>query len=91
MVLEVAGRSAEERFGPAMFVQTRSAKTGIRLLVVMSEIEAVLDERGAKERVVANAIAPHPGIEKRKGKNKSQEQKALGIAVAKSRRRFRVL
>jgi hypothetical protein len=37
----------------------------------------VLDEQSAAERVIANAIAANPGIDKRKGKHENDSQDFL--------------
>ena len=68
MVVEMAVGSAEEGSRPAVFIDARVAKTGIGVLVVASEIEAVLDERSAGVCIVSDSVATYPGIKERERK-----------------------
>ena len=65
MVIEVAGCGAEDGFRHAVFVQAGVAKTGVGRLVVVLEVEAMFDERSAREGVVADAVSAHPRIQQR--------------------------
>lgn len=49
----------------------------MRVLIVLSEIEPLLDERSADRGVVADTIAAHPWIEERDGENKKQEKQVF--------------
>ena len=64
VVFEMAGGRAKVGFGLALFVEARAAKTFVGMPVVFGEIEIVLNQRGAGKRVITDAIAAHPGIEK---------------------------
>ena len=54
------------RFGLSILIDPTFPKTVIRGLVVMCEIKAVFDERGADVGVVADTIASDPRIRQRK-------------------------
>jgi hypothetical protein len=62
MIFEMSGRSAQLRFEIAVFVEARAAKTGVPRAVIIFKVEAVLDKRRAKIRVIADAIPAHPVI-----------------------------
>src|SRR5260370_14919909 len=82
MILEMArGRS---KIGPGLvaFVEARPAETFVGVLIVLGEIETGLDQRRACKSVVANAIATHPGIEKRKRAQEKKKKPALRFARA---------
>src|SRR6266481_7816221 len=82
MIFEVArGRS---KIGPGLvaFVEARPAETFVGVLIVLGEIQTVLDQRSARESVVANAIATHPGIQKRKRAQEKKKKPALRFARA---------
>jgi len=44
--------------------------------VIFREIEIVLDERSAGESIIADAVAAHPGIQKRKRENPEKKKQA---------------
>ena len=46
-----------------MSKKARAAEAFVGMAVVFSEIQIVLDERGAGKCVITDAIAAHPGIE----------------------------
>lgn len=66
MIIEVARGSAEDVAWQTVLIETGIAKAGVGELVVVSEIEGMLDERGASQSVVANAIPTDPGVQQRK-------------------------
>ena len=66
VIFEMAGRRAKVGLGLALFVKARAAKTFVGVAVVFGEIKIVLDQRGAGKRVITDAVAAHPGIQKRK-------------------------
>ena len=66
MILKMSGGRSKIGSGLVAFVEARSAKTFVGVLIVLGEIETVLDEQSAGKGVIANAVAAHPGIEKRK-------------------------
>ena len=80
VIFEVAGASAKFSGGLAVFVETIFAEAGVGLLIVMSEIEIVLDERSARVGVVADAVSAHPGIEHGQREKKEHKEKALRFA-----------
>src|SRR5882724_3654488 len=82
MVVKVAGGGAEVGFGLIIFVEARAAETFVGELVVPREIEAVLDQRSTSKSVIADAVAAHPRIEKRKRENPEEEKQPLGCARA---------
>ena len=65
MIIEMASAGAKFRLGQAGFSEARIAETGVGVLVVALEIEAVLDQRSASESVVADTIAMNPWIQQR--------------------------
>ncbi len=65
MVVEMAGGRSKVGFGLVIFVEARPAETFVGMPVIFGEIEVVLDERSPGKCVIADAIAAHPGIEKR--------------------------
>lgn len=77
MVFEMAGGSAIFGFRPTGFVEARAAKTFVGVLIVSGEIETVLDQRGARKGVIANAVTAHPGIEKGQRKKKQKNKQIL--------------
>src|SRR6266403_3633946 len=83
----MAGAGAKEGLGLAELIQARFAKAGVGAEIVALEIEAVLDERGARKRVVAHAIAAHPGIQEREREQEKQEQPALVHTAAQRQRK----
>ena len=91
MVIEVAGGRAKFGLRLAIFVEARAAKTLVGMPVVFGEIEIVLNQRGAGKRVITDAIAAHPGIEKWERTKKEKEKQALGITRAGKRRWAEVL
>ena len=80
VIFEVAGARAKFSDGLAVFVEAIFAEAGVGLLVVMSEIEIVLDERSARVGVVADTVSAHPGIEHGQREQKEHEEKALRFA-----------
>ena len=79
VIFEVAGARAKFSGGLAVFVETIFAKAGVGLLIVVSEIEIVLDERSAREGVVADTVSAHPGIEH--GKRKQERARGEGAPL----------
>src|SRR5207249_1917943 len=73
VILKMAGGRAEDGLGPSMLVDSGVAKTGIRVLIVAREVEAMLDERRADQSVVANTVAAHPGIQKGRSEEHTSE------------------
>ena len=63
-----------------------SRKAGVGVLVVALEIEAVLDQRGAGEGVVADAVATDPGIQQRERKKEENKKPALLFTDARRAR-----
>src|SRR5260370_39032400 len=91
MILEVArGRS---KIGPGLvaFVEARPAETFVGVLIVLGESQTVPDQRSARKSVVANAIAAHPGIQKRKRAQEKKKKPALRFARAMHGRRAEIL
>lgn len=66
MIVEVAGGRAKVGSRLIVFVEARAAEAFVGELVVPGEIEAVLNQRSASKSIIADAIAAHPGIQKRK-------------------------
>jgi len=64
MVFEMAGGSAKFELGLAGFVEARTAKTFVGVLIIPGEIETVLNKRGAGKGIVADTVAADPRIEK---------------------------
>ena len=46
------------------------------------EIEIVLDQHSARERVVADAVSTHPGIQQRKREKRVEREMRCDAAVA---------
>ena len=86
MVFEVARGRAKIGFGLAVFVEVRPAETIVGMLIVSGEIETVLKQRSASKGVVADAIAAHPGVEKRQREKKKKNEQALRSTRAAKRR-----
>ncbi len=80
VIIEMAGARAKHLFGLAVLIEARFAKGGVRGDVVVLKIQTVIDERRARKSVVAHAVAAHPGIQKRKGEEKKQQQRPLPVA-----------
>ncbi len=80
MVVEVAGGRSKGKPGLVIFVEARAAEAGVGGLVVLGEIETVLDQRSASKGVIADAIAAHPGIEKREREKKEKQKQAFRVA-----------
>ena len=55
-------------------LQALIAKTGIRVLIVLTEIGPLLDEQSVDKGAVADTVAANPGIEERQGENENQAQ-----------------
>ena len=91
VIFDMAGASAKCSGGLAVFVEAIFAETGVGLLIVVSEIEIVLDERSARERVIANAVSAHPGIQYRQRKQEEHKEKAFCFAWSWLRRRGQTL
>ncbi len=66
MVVEAAGGRSKGKPGLVVFVEARPTETFVGVLIVPGEIETVLNQRSASKSVIADAIAAHPGIKKRK-------------------------
>jgi len=77
MVVEMAGGRAEIGFGLVVFVEARAAKTFVGELVVPGKIEAVLDQRSTRKSIIADTIAAHPGIKKRKREKPEKKKQPL--------------
>jgi hypothetical protein len=82
VIFEVAGARAKFRGRLVVFVETVFAEASVGLLIIRGEIEIVLDERGARESVVADAVSAHPGIEQGKREQKEHQEKTLRVARA---------
>ncbi len=65
VIIEKAGGGSKAGSGLVIFVEARPAETFVGVLIVFGEIEIVLDQRSSCKSVIADAIAAHPGIEKR--------------------------
>jgi len=65
VILQVAGGSEVFDEYVAMLVVAGLAETFIGKFVVLSEVEAVLDERGAGVGIVADTVAADPGVHQR--------------------------
>ena len=79
MILEMAGGGAKFGFGLVVFVEARAAEAFVGELIVFGEIETVLDERSASKSIIADAVAAHPGIQKRKGEEAREGEAAARI------------
>src|SRR5882762_1192103 len=86
MVFEVIGGCSKG--GPKLtaFVEAGAAEAFVGVAVVLGEIEIVLDERSAGKGVVADAIAAHPRVQKRKRENPKEKKQALRFSRAARRR-----
>ena len=91
VVVEVPGGRSKEGPGLVIFVKARPTETFVGMPVVFGEIEIVLNQRGAGKRVITDAIAAHPGIEKWERTKKEKKKQALGITRAGKRRWAEVL
>ena len=91
VVFEVTGARAKFRGWLVVFVETIFAEAGVGLLIIRGEIEIVLDERGARESVVADAVSAYPGIEQGKREQKEHQKKALRFARRWLRQRGQAL
>jgi len=80
MIVEVSGGSAEAGANFAVLIDASVAKSSVGGLIVVREIEAVFDERRAREGIVADAVAANPGIEKRQREKKKNEESAFSEA-----------
>src|SRR5271154_2912902 len=60
VIVEMTGRGDQERPWLAIFIKPRIAKTGVAGPVVALKVETVLNQRSARECVVANAVAANP-------------------------------
>jgi hypothetical protein len=77
MVLEMTGARPEVGLGLAEGIETSFTEGLVGFLVVMSKVETMLNKRRASVSVVANPIAANPGIDKRQGKNKKDNEDTL--------------
>ena len=77
MVFEVIGGRSKD--GPELtaLVEAGDAEAFVGVAVVLGEIEAVLDERGAGKSIIADAIAAHPRIQERQGEQKKKNEQPL--------------
>ncbi len=66
MIFEMARAGSKVRSGLVILVQALAPETFVGMAVVFGEIEIVLDERSTSVSVIANAIAAHPRVQKRK-------------------------
>jgi len=80
VIFEVARARVKFSGGLAVFVEAILAEAGVGLLIVVSEIEAVLDERSASVGVIADAVSAHPGIKHGQRKQEEHKKKALRFA-----------
>jgi hypothetical protein len=86
MIFKVPGARPKEGLGLAVLIETRFAKTGVRVFVIELKIETVLDQRSAGEGVVADAVSANPGIHKQEREQKKENQPALQRKPAKGER-----
>ena len=91
VVLEMACGRSKVRFRLAVFIEARPAKTFVGMLIVLGEVQAVFDERGAGKRVITDAIAAHPRVEEWEREKKKEYEQALGFMRAGKRRWTEVL
>ena len=91
VVVEVTGARSKEGPWLVIFVKARAAEAFVGMAVVFSEIQIVLDERGAGKGVITDAIAADPGIEKWERTKKEKKKQALRIRRALKRRWAEVL
>ncbi len=80
VIIEMAGGSSKAGFGLVIFIEARAAEAFVGVAVILGEVEIVLEERSAGKSVVADAIAAHPGIQKRKREKKEKKKQALRFA-----------
>ena len=80
MVIEVAGGCSKGRFRPAVFVEAGPAKTFVSMLIIFGEIEIMFNQGSANKSVIADPIAAHPEVEKRKREKEQKEQQPLRFA-----------
>src|SRR5207247_3232158 len=80
MVIEMAGGCSKGGFRPAVFVEAGPAKTFVGMLIIFGEIEIMFNQRSANKSVIADPIAAHPGVEKRKREKEQKEQQPLRFA-----------
>jgi hypothetical protein len=52
------------------------------VLIIVREIEAVLDERGTRVRVITDAISAHPGVQDRQREQKEHTENKFRFARA---------
>ena len=77
MIVEMTGRGDEERPRLAIFVEPRVAKAGVSRSVVALKIEAVLNQRRPRKRVVADAVTANPRIHEGQRYKENDEKPAL--------------
>src|ERR1700722_7627998 len=74
---------AKDRFRISVFVEARVAETRVCCVVIWSEIEIVLNQHGARESVVANAVPAHPRIHQRERQQEESEKPATRVAPSR--------
>ncbi len=84
VIFKMIRRRAKDRFCISIFVETRVAKTRIRGVVIRREVEIVLNQDGARERVVADTVSAHPRIDQCQRHHEESEQPAIRSAGKRS-------
>src|SRR5713226_7481351 len=87
VIFQVAGGRAKDVFGLAVFIEARFAKAGVGSDVVALKIEAVFDQGGAHEGVIADAVAADPRIQQYERQKKQKEERAFLAAAAERKQR----
>src|SRR5215475_2958885 len=81
----MSGRCPKIRKWLARFVEPPFAKTYIRVLIVRSEIEIVLDQKCACKGVIADSVSAHPRIHQWQRAHEKEQQRALPAGIQPKR------
>jgi hypothetical protein len=74
MVIQLAGNSVLIRFDISLGVDPAYTETFIGAEPIVREVQTMLDQDRARESIVADAVATHPGITQRQGEEKDCRQ-----------------
>ena len=74
MIVQMAGSRELLRKNVAVVIDAAQPETWVGFNPILAEIEAVLDQRRARERVVAHAIAANPWVHERQRKHKQRQK-----------------
>src|SRR5215475_3610384 len=77
MIIQMPSRGAEIGSRLARFIQASFAETRVCVLVIGGEVEIVLNQNGARVRIIAHTVAAYPRIYQRQRQNENNEKSAL--------------